>query len=187
MSRAISTILVLAIGLAPISAFAQNYSMPNDSSPKIFFSSTHGAYIANGKEIDSSFWLARYDFGDTFATNPNAQYEYNQYQNLITWFPYLNWGALGLAFTYGIVSSANNTYNDGVFWLSFLIPWISGIIVGGHAQAHLQRAINLYNGVDPRLARDSTFPDSRLPSSEARLSRLMTSPKVALNLFQIDF
>ena len=187
MNKIFSTILIFAIGLMPISAFAQSYSMPTDSSTRIFFSSTHGTYIANGNEISGSFWSARYDFGNTFATNPNAQYEYDQYQSLIAWFPWLNWGSLGLALTYGLVSAANNTYNDGVFWLSFLIPWISGIIVDGHAQAHLQRAINLYNGVDPTLARDSVFPESQLPSSELRMSRLMSSPKVALNLFQLTF
>lgn len=181
MTKIIYAIIVSAL----FSSFAVT-AVASEPAPKIFFSSAQGQYLANGKAIDTYFWSARYDFGDTFASNPMAQAEYNRYQHLMAWFPYLNWGALGLALTYGIVSTANNVYNDGVFWVSFLVPWISGIIVAGHANAHLQRAINLYNGVDPSLARNQ-MPESNLPIEEPRLSREMTAPKVAVNLLQFDF
>jgi hypothetical protein len=163
---------------APLAAQA------TDGGSKVYVSTSKGCYMANGKPMPTYFWSARTDFGDTFSSNPMAQAEYEKYKKLITWFPYLNWGALGLAIGYEVVSLNNDNFNAGAFWIIFAVPWISGLIVAGNAHRHLTRAMNLYNGVEPDMA-SRAWRD--LPSLEVSSNRGALAAPISVGLLHFDF
>jgi hypothetical protein len=156
-------------------------SAPAFASPEIYYSTQKNTLMANGKVIDRHFWSMKYDLEDVFTKNPAAQAEYLEYEKYITWSPYLNWGAAVAGISYAIISTNNDNYSSGTFWGIFLVPWVAGMIVTQKANIHLERAINLYNGVDPSLA----SVDGARGHFDSKDS--FSSPTFALNVWNYSF
>lgn len=145
------------------------------AAPNIFFSTKQKAMLVNGQAVKCSFWTARCDFGDTFGNIPEAQAEYELYLKKVRWFPYLNWGAVVGMLAYSI-STSDKDYSSGTAFTIFLVPWLSGIFVVGSSQKHLNRAINLYNGVSPDLASRQIFSRSSTSDYSSKVERGFATP-----------
>lgn len=152
-------LLVVALSLNSVFALAADVAESSDEkkadTPPIYYSTAKHEMIAKGKVVTQSFWAMRADYGDTFKDNPAAQKEYERYEELIAWAPYLNWGSVVVSSAYGFTAAAKGDFSAGTMLGIFLVPWLTGIFVAGSAIGHLQKAVNLENGVPPTEALNS--------------------------------
>lgn len=115
--------------------------------PKIYIRSD-GQFVANGNEYARGFWIPKiYNAEEVFAANPVAAEAYEMHKKRAVWFAALNWGAVGAAGTYAIISSAGDDFDSGTFWTIFFIPWVGGLFAGASSNRHLIKAMNIVNGV----------------------------------------
>jgi hypothetical protein len=150
--------------------------------PRVYLTS-QVKMIADGKEITCSWWNDRCEFGTFFDDSTDARAEYQKYQKIAYWTPYLRWGAIGLFVGYSIIKlSSDGTYDSGAALAFFIVPWVASQVVSFHATRHLLRAINIMNGVATDQASNSgpAFP----PLANNRENR---TDLVRTTLFQYSF
>lgn len=130
--------------LAFVLACSSNWAW---AEPKIYIRSD-GQFVANGNEYARGFWIPKiYNAEEVFAGHPIAAEAYEMHKKRAVWFSALNWGAVGAAGVYAIISSGGDDFDSGTFWTIFFIPWVGGLFAGASSNRHLIKAINIVNGV----------------------------------------
>ncbi len=148
--------LIATTNLVGLSSQAQTKTEDTKSPPRIYYSVTKGQTLADGKPVTVSW--GKIDYGDTFKNDPLAQAEYVQYQQINRWVPYIFWAGPVAGVTYLVTRVGSGSFSALTFTAAYLGPIVIASIIGGHAINHLQKAVNIYNGVPAEMAETSTEP-----------------------------
>jgi len=156
--------------------------------PRVYVTS-HFKIIADGTEIHCSWWSTRCDFGHYFDENADAKTEYDKYQKIAAYSPWLRWAAVAAFLAYGIYElGSDHNWDFGTSVVVFGVPWLGGAWISGAATSHLIHAVNLMNGVPPENASSRTFRDTRSADRLAALEiRGGNVPMYRTTLFQYTF